>query len=335
MRTSFKPLLLLIALVIAGCTTPQGPDWLQNPKSVYPEDRYLSAVGAGNSRQTAEYAASANLSRIFKSHIEATERLIDVTSETETQFSRTTEMSSDINILSEQTLINIQHAEAWKDDLGRYHAIAYIDRQKTAAIYQHQIDDNSRRVQAFLTYADQADSLLQKHAQLRAAARLANENTLLLQQLKVIHSPTAIAAAPPYSLAAIKTALSTNGEKIHVAIHIDGDTNERTEEILKEMITRYGFTVGEPAVLTLQGHVSFTDSGKRTDDLLFYYFNLTVEVKDQAGRTITTITENGREAVTSTEEALPRFFRTLNKAIQEHGPHSLDAYFNSLIEQNR
>ena len=105
--------------------------------------------------------------------------------------------------------------------------------------------------------------------------------------------------------------------------------------MLKEMITRYGFTVGEPAVLTLQGDVSFTDSGKRTDDLLFYYFNLTVEVKDQAGRTITTITENGREAVTSTEEALPRFFRTLNKAIQENGPRSLDAYFNSLIEQNR
>ncbi|MBN2703907.1 MAG: LPP20 family lipoprotein [Pontiellaceae bacterium] len=315
--------------------TSQEPDWLQNPKSIYPEDRYLSAIGAGNSRQTAEYAAAANLSRIFKSHIEATERLIDVTSETEKQLSRTTEMSSDINILSEQTLINIQHAEAWKDDLGRYHAIAYIDRPKTAAIYQNQIDENSRRVQTFLTYADEVDTLLQKHAQLRAASQLADETTLLLQQLKVIHSPTAIAAAPPYSIAAIKTALSTNSEKIHVSIHIDGDTNERATEILKEMITRYGFTVGDPAVLTLQGHVSFTDTGKRTDDLLFYRFNLTVEVKDQSGRIITTITENGREAVTSTEEALPRLFRTLNQAIQQNAPQRLDAYFNSLTEQNR
>ncbi|MBN2685988.1 MAG: LPP20 family lipoprotein [Pontiellaceae bacterium] len=335
MRTSFKPILLLIALAFAGCKTLQEPDWLRNPKSVYPEDRYLSAIGAGSSRQTAEYAASANLSRIFKSHIEATDRLIDVTSESEKEFSRTTEVSTDINILSEQTLINIQHAEAWKDDIGRYHAIAYIDRRATAEIYQNQIDENSRRIQTFLTYADQAETLLQKHAQLRAAARLANENTALLQQLKVIHSPTAEAAAPPYSIAALKTALLTNGEKIRVSIQIDGDTNERTAEILKEMITRYGFTVGEPAVLTLQGHVSFTDTGKRTDDLLFYRFNLTVDVKDQAGRTITTITENGREAVTSTEEALPRFYRTLNKAVQQSGPRSLDAYFNSLIEQNR
>ena len=197
MRILFGTVLFLAALALSGCKTLREPDWLQNPKSVYPEASYLSAVGEGNSRQTAEYAASANLSRIFKSHIEATERLIDVASETETHFSRTTQMSSDINILSEETLINIQHAEAWKDDLGRYHAIAYIDRQKTAAIYQHQIDENSRRVQAFLTYADQADSLLQKHAHLRAAERLANETTLLLQQLKVIHSPTAIAAAPP------------------------------------------------------------------------------------------------------------------------------------------
>ncbi len=87
-------LCLSVALVqLNGCKTFDGgkPDWLANPKSVYPDDQFLSAVGAGDTRRAAENSAAASLSRIFESRIESDERLSDQSRETNTSFERTTD----------------------------------------------------------------------------------------------------------------------------------------------------------------------------------------------------------------------------------------------------
>jgi hypothetical protein len=319
-----------------GCKSLTGggtPEWVANPKAVYPENEYLVAVGEGDTRRAAENAAAANLSRIFEAHIQSDERLLDQSKETGKSFERTTDFTTDINILSSQTLYNIQHAEAWKDGMGRHHAVAYLDRRETAAIYRDKIDEQTSRVDFLLASARETDDLLKKYATLRAANRHAAEASNLLRQLKVIHPPSTGNSTPSYSINQIQKSLADTAKRINVQIKVDGDEDKRMAATLEEFITRYGFVVGTPVVLDIGGRVAVKDTGERDHGLVFVRYELAIQIKDAGGTVLVSIGDKGREAHKTLEQARIRSFRTLEKAIKAGGSQRLDAYFDSLIEQ--
>ncbi len=324
-----------LLLGLAGCKSLTGggtPDWVANPKSVYPENQYLVAVGEGDTRRTAENAAAANLARIFEAHIESDERLLDQSRETGKTFERTTDFTANINILSSQTLYNIQHAEAWQDDRGRVHAVAYLNRRKTAAIYRDKIDEQTTRVNFLLANARETEDLLKKYATLRAANRHAAEAKYLLRQLKVIHPPSVPDSTPSYTENKIRKALAETARQIRVQIAVQGDDAHRITSVLEELITRYGFVIGTPAVLKIVGSVSVDDTGQRTADLVFVRYTLALQVKEADGTTLISLSEKGREGHVSLAEARIRSFRTLENIIRPGGSQRLDTYFDTLID---
>lgn len=325
----------LILFFPGGCRSIIGgtPDWVTNPKTVYPESRYLVAIGAGDTRRAAENSAAANLSRIFEAHIESDERLLDKTRETTTEIERSTELTSDVNILSSQTLYNVQHAEAWKDDKGRYHAVAYLERRETAAIYRDKVGEQTSRVNFLLASAEQTDDLLKKYAILRAANRHATEADNLLRQLKVIHSPSVPGATPSYSINELRKSLADTAKKIAVHIRVDDDDQNRMTNTLETFITGYGFVVGKSSVLDISGRVAVKDTGERDQGLVFVRYELALQIKDHNGSTIVAINDKGREAHKTLDQARVRSFRTLENAIKAGGAQRLDSYFDSLIDQ--
>ena len=338
MKKLFCPKIILpiLLLSLVGCKSLSGggtPEWVQNPKIVYPENLYLVAVGAGDTRRAAENSAAANLSRIFEAHIQSDERLLDQTRETNTTLDRTTDFTSDINILSSQTLYNIQHAEAWKDDVGRYHAVAYLERRKTAAIYRDKVSEQTTRVNFLLASPKQTDEPLKKYATLRTAYRHAKQADSLLRQLKVIHPPSVPDSTPSYSMNKLRKSLADAAKKITVQIHVAGDDEDRMTHTLQEFITRYGFMIGKPAVLDIDGHVSVKDTGEREQNLVFVRYELSLQIKDAEGNILVSVGDKGREAHKSVEQARIRSFRTLDNAIKAGGAQRLDAYFDSLIDQ--
>jgi len=330
-----KIILPTLLLSLAGCKSLIGggtPDWVANPKSTYPESQYLVAVGEGDTRRAAENAAAANLARIFEAHIESDERLLDYSRETGKSFERTTDFTADINILSSQTLYNIQHAEAWQDDKGRVHAVAYLDRRETAAIYRDKIDEQTTSVNFLLANARETEDLLKKYATLRAAVRHAAEAKYLLQQLKIIHPRSVPGATPDYTENKLRKALAETAKQIRVQIKVDGDDARRIATVLEEQITRYGFVVGTPAVLEIVGSVSVDDTGQRTADLVFVRYTLALQIREADGTVLVSLSEKGREGHVSLSEARVRSFRTLENAIKSTGNARLDAYFDSLID---
>jgi len=325
--------LALAIIFLSGCAVFHGgtPVWVENPKTVYPDNEYLSAVGAGDTRRAAENAAAGNLARIFEARIESDERLLDQTRENGKQFQRTTDFTSDINILSDQTLYNIQHAEAWKDQSGRYHAVAYLNRRETARIYRDKITEQTTRVEFLKPSADHTADPLKKYATLRTANRHAAEADQLRRQLSVIHPPSA--SAPPYSINELQTALAAAAKQIPVHIRINGDADQRITAILEQFITGYGFIIGQPPVLSIDGNIAVNDTGERDHGLTFVRFELDLKIKDAQNNVLISITEKGREAHKTLGQARQRSYRTLENAIQANGANRLDAYFETLIEQ--
>jgi hypothetical protein len=324
---------VLILPVLNGCSTfSRTPRWVYNPKSAYPEDQYLVAVGEGDTRRAAENMAAANLGRIFESQIESDERLLDQTTESGKKFERTTDFTADVNIRSSQTLFNIQHAEAWRDDKARYHAVAYLERQSTAVIYREKVNEQTGRVAFLLQEVETKSDPLERYAILRTAAQHDAEARYLLRQLKVIHQPAARAAEPDYSSSTLAKALAEAARNILVHIEIEGDSDGRMKSFLEELITDYGFNIGRPVVLNITGRVAVKDTGERTHGLVFVRYELQVQIRDTEGNVVVAVNEKGREAHNTLEQARARSFRTLENAIKAGGAQRLDGYFDSLIE---
>ncbi|MDF7800553.1 LPP20 family lipoprotein [Pontiellaceae bacterium B1224] len=330
-----KILLSLLLMGTAGCKTLSNrePEWVSNPKTVYPDNLYLVAIGAGDTRRAAENAAAASLSRIFESHIESDERLSDQTRETISTYEHTSDFSSDINILSSQTLYNIQHAEAWKDDLGRYHAVAYLNRRETAAIYRDKIDEQTSRVNFLRASAETTDDLLKEYATYRAANIHAMQADYMLRQLKVIYPQAVPDSTPSYSLNQLRKALADTAKQIKVDISVDGDEEKRMTATLQEFITGYGFVIGKPVILQIDAKVDVTDTGEREQGLVFVRYELMLQMKDAKGNVLVTVRDKGREAHKTLGQAQTRSFRTLENSIKANGAQRLDAYFDSLIDQ--
>lgn len=323
---------LALTLILSACSTTfnREPDWLANPKTIYPEKSHLVAVGAGDTRRAAENAAAANLSRIFEARIESDERLVDQTRETLNNIERVTDFTADINILSAQTLHNIQHAESWRDPTGRYHAVAYLDRRETARIYRDKIDQATTAIEHQLTQAGTATEPLVKYAQLRSAARQAAENRTLLRQLNVIHPLSGKASEPGYSENEIQDTLRNTAHSILVDIRIQNDPDQRITTCLEQLITTQGFRVGRPAALRIEGRIELTDTGKQAANLSFVRYNLNLHMIDQNDNTLIALAEKGREGHLTLTDAKQRAYRTLENAIKRNATRQMENYLNQL-----
>ncbi len=324
--------LLLSLMSCQSLTHNRTPDWVANPKAAYPENHYLAALGEGDTRRAAENAADANLARIFEAHIKSNERILDQSRETRDAFERTTSVVTDINILSSQTLYNIQHAEAWKDNQARIHAIAYLDRRETAAIYRDKIDKKTESILFLLSQVESTQDLLKKYATLRVAAFRAAENNRLLKQLNVISPRSSTGTKLNYSENNIQKNLADIAKQIRVEINVTGDDDRQITSVLEELITRYGFVVGTPAVLKIDGHISINDTGQRTADLVFVRYQLLLQIKEANDLVLVVVNDKGREGHISLDEARIRSYRTLANTIKATGAQRLDAYFDSLID---
>ena len=318
--------------VLLGCqTSNHPPKWIANPYSIYPENKFLVSVGEGDTRRSAENAADANLARIFGAQIESSERVFDQSIETIKTFERTTDFSTDINIHSSQMLYNINHAEAWQDSKGRIHAVAFLNRRKTAEIYCEKIDTLANKVQFYIAQSATEKSLLKKYAALRVAARKANEVSSLLRQLKTIHAPSMESARPSYNVNTIQKELAETAKKIRVQIHLSGDVEERMETVLEEIVSHYGFVLGHTPLLKIDGKITVANTKQRTGNLVFVRYTFSIHFKTSDGTTLLTLHEKGREGHVSFEEARVRVFRTLEQRIRPKVIQQMDAHLDALI----
>jgi hypothetical protein len=210
------------------------------------------------------------------------------------------------------------------------HAVAYLNRRETAAIYRDKIGELSARVHFLQGHARESSEPLQQYAYLRAAVREADEAAYLLRQLKIIHPPSAN-ATESVSRSSLRRELADTARMIRVQIRMEGDDEGRMTSALEKLITSYGFVVGTPAALQVEGRIVMQDTGQRTADLVFIRYEMTVRIRDGKGAVVVSVKEKGREGHVTLPEARIRAFRTLENAIDAKGASRLDAHFDSLV----
>ncbi len=330
-------LLSIIVFLILSCAVHakrkknSQPKWLKNPKAVYSEQMYLTAIGEGDSRSDAENMAAGNLARIFESNIKAEEtvnqRYMELTKNSKTDFEEQTNVTKSVNIQSQQTLFNIQFGESYTDDVGRIYAIAYLNRMKTAEIYENKINKNAGRIDYFMGIAEKSNNPILKYAAMSAASAVSSINESLLAQLAIIFPSAIDMLEINYNHDQIVKEANAAAKAVSCKIDIQNDEENKVTILLEELINDMGFVLSENNVLKIDGNILLEKTDLKRD-LEFVRYELQINVTDNKDNVIVSMSEKGREGHISASEAEARAIRTLSKKINKQLKKKLVAYFD-------
>ncbi|MEA2097293.1 MAG: hypothetical protein U9P73_11475 [Candidatus Cloacimonadota bacterium] len=333
-------LLSIILILILSCAAhakkrkDSKPEWLKNPKAVYSEQMFLTAVGEGDSRRDAESMAAGNLARIFESNIKAEEtvnqRYMELTKNDKTDFEEQTDVSKSVNIKSQQTLFNIQYGESYTDDVGRIYAIVYLNRMKTAEIYENKINKNAARIDYFMGIADKSGDPILRYAAMNAASAVSSINELLIAQLTIIFPSAIDMLEINYNHNKIVKDANSAAANVSCKITIQNDEENKIAIMLEELVNDLGFVLFKESVLRIDGNIILEKTDLKRD-LEFIRYELQINVKDNKDNVIVSMSEKGREGHVSVSEAKARAIRTLSKKINKQLKKKLIAYFDGMV----
>lgn len=146
--------LLLICLLAACSTAPTQPQWLDQPAASYPENRYLSASGQGNSRDKADDRALANLAKIFEvavadSSLDFSEASVSTTGAISTK----QQASRFVTTEARQVLEGAQVVEHWQAEDGTHHSLAVLEKAPAARRFSGSIQAADMQTADLMAYA--------------------------------------------------------------------------------------------------------------------------------------------------------------------------------------
>jgi hypothetical protein len=151
--------LLLIVLHVGPLSAQSGaPSWYFDKGKSYPDLSFITATGEGKTRAEAETAAVAQISLYFNTSTEVRNEAIrqfnqSVTNNT-TDFSKKTYITESVVIKSEEEFLGVRFAAPWQDQRrGVWTALAYINREEAAQIYDSKIAANMAVINSLATDA--------------------------------------------------------------------------------------------------------------------------------------------------------------------------------------
>ena len=318
-----------------ACTTPTGRPAARSVETVaarLPPERYLSAAGMGDTRETAERSAAGNLAKIFRARITVEDRMIERSHELlgdkRNALTVETDLTKNVSIESGLTLYNVRYTEPAADGTGRLTVTAYMDRRETAQVYLARLRAGDARVRGFVERAGASADPARQFAYLNAASAVSAVNRAMLEQLTVIAGGESPPFTPWISPDEVVRRTAEAAAAVRCAVAVEGEP--RIAAILQETLTGLGFTIGAPAVLKVGAKVVIEPTDLGRTDAVFVRYDAALRVTDAGGSEILTVTEKGREGHVSAAEARARAIRALGDGIRAGFRDRLIAYFDAM-----
>jgi len=327
-----KKFIILLVVIFMSCAPSmvtakknKAPDWIMNPQSKYKDAYYLSAVGSGDTKKSAEKDAYSSLSKIFQADIKSDETLTQKFEETtvgdKTSLTAEEKMRNLTQIQSEQTLKNVKIGDSYFDpNSGEYFVIAYLNRSETEDIYHSEIIQNTQKIDQYYSQFEDSASKLDKLKYLSDAIDLAEQNEILNAQLRII-SPSHAGLELKQPLEKLVAERNTFAKTIHVIVIGSGDYKNYLEDYLKEVFNNFGFMVYASAAdadyidYRIESSLSISQIDLDRDEK-FVRWELSVTILDKASNAEAVLyTKGDREGHLNLTEAQNRALRTVKKTI--------------------
>lgn len=323
-----------LCFLLCGCARDLAvkplPQWVLEPHAIYASSQYLTAVGEGDTFHAARTQAMGRLAGRFKTRVQSTERLSDEVQETfggKQAYKKTSGYKSDIQLESDQTLLNVKTAEQFRDALGRVYVLVVLERSETAQLYEQSIADHARRI---VRLATGDPSKLTAYAKRQQALKLGLKNQMLIDQLSIIDPMTAQRISLPYQLELLREQAAQATRAIKFRISLGGDRSAPLEQHIRTLMTARGFTAGSTCDLCIFGTLSIESMKFLRDDIRTVRYRVQINIKDPKEQTLLAMQRDGRESHMTVQEAYRRAERTVNELVENELIERLDLLLENL-----
>lgn len=324
-------------LTLAGCASApttrntknpgalERPEWIDNPRATYSEKQYVSAVGYGPDRETAEKSALGSLVAIFGQKISG-KTIVN---------SRYTEAVRDGMVLAEEdsavqravtssweqsTIVGAEIKDTWFDGKKSVYAVAVMDKAKTMVLYSELIEANESTIKKLTTIPVSQQNTLDAYARFDLAAEFADANNSFLNVLSVV-SPGAAAARRGFIASGDDLRLECRkiAENIPIFIIVENDRNDQIKAAFAAVFSKAGFKIAnQESRYSLVARLSLSEANLPKNPNKFARYLVEANLVDASTKTaLVPYSTNGREGHSSIEEAENRAVRAADHKIRE------------------
>ena len=182
-----------LCLFITSCATTSSnnsPSWVSNPTKDYPSSQYLTAVGYGSDRGTAENSAIASLSKQIRQSVQADTTDNEKIVQTASGWNETRNFDTKIQTSTDIIISGISIEEVWEVKQNKelvFYALAIMNRDDAGVYYKSKAQSNSDVINSQIIEAYSKQGTFYSLATLEKAAILAIENDYYLDVLAVVN----------------------------------------------------------------------------------------------------------------------------------------------------
>ncbi|MDR0908861.1 MAG: LPP20 family lipoprotein [Spirochaetaceae bacterium] len=243
-------------LLLSGCaslpsSTP--PAWLIEPTSVYPQNRYISTRGSGETRVEAELAARVAMIEYFGFQARTQTEAIQLLTQDNEHSSSQQSIVTQALIESQVKLFATHYADSWQRPGGQWEALAYINRTEAWTIFEPQLKQEVNSFRSLYRAAENEPDNFKKYFMLGAATLSENtENTnetgslLQLMAFGEILAPEMMKGYTDIreTISTIAQNRSETARKVQISIDCTNDNGGVIAAAFSETLNDAGFRAG-------------------------------------------------------------------------------------------
>lgn len=315
------------------------PAWVSNPRAVYAETQYVSAVGYGADRESAEKNALGALVAVFgqtvKGETTVSSRYVEAVRNGTVQISE----NSDINkaVQSSYALDSVVGAEikdTWTNGKA-FWAVAVMDKLKSAMLYSNLIDTNEQTITSLTDIGDSDKNTLDAYARFDLAAAVADTTGRFMNVLSVLNPAAAAAKRASGTFRSgdeLRASCLHIAQNIPIGIVVTDDRDGRVASAFSNAISGAGFkSGGQDSRYVLAVKLTLTPVDLPNNTNKFTRYIVDAKLTDTARKSVLLpYNLNGREGHTTMSEAENRALRTIEQTISTEYLKVLSDYLSQL-----
>ena len=320
-------------------TKGKRPAWVNGDSIQYPSSKYLTGVGYGPDRKSAEDKARAEIAKIFFSKIDSRTRsyqdYLQTTSTGKSKIEETLSIEEVTKVSSQKVLsgVRISHVYHETGTESMFYALAVLNREQSAKILRDKIGELDRDIKGILANANRAEDMLTKVKYLKRSIQEHILREAYDAELRIV-SRSGGGVSPPVSFTELKSKLeSVLLRDFLIGVAVSGSRANEIQDALVQGLNRQGFAISENlsrANVIVRGTVKIRPLDRGTSEWKYVQWRTHFDMVDKRGESVFgSVNKSGREGHLNLTQAENRAVRKIQKALTTEIAEEMKRYIFS------
>jgi hypothetical protein len=303
------------------------PDWISGKSPKYPAGLYLTGVGYGADRKSAEDAAYAAIARIFEAEIASKTQEWEKYAQTDTRgkssSARDIQIDQMTSVVTHKVLEDVSIADVWVSDAEKQtYALAVMDRDHALTSLKEKIRGMDQDIGQLRNRALELTDPIEKARTLRQALKTLLSREVYQTDYRIIN-PSGEGIESPVALISLRQQLQdVLAKEVRIGVVVEGPHGDRIRSTILEGLTKEGFVVESGEDRTHLNLLIQAKAGFENADLpqwKFVRWTITADLIDQStGKVFGSFERHGREGHLNFTEAEAKALQMLQKDITDN-----------------